>query len=99
LNGDAHRRRTGSNQDEERSNGQRTAQSEAEDEAQKGKYKEGGAERSDTHDSERNRKYTDEVGRYPAMLKGVKEEEAPGNRNDIILDPRVTHMHVSVSVQ
>jgi hypothetical protein len=60
-----------------------------------GKYKEGGAERSDTHDSERNRKMTDEMGRYPAMLKGVKEEEVPGNRNDIVLDPRVTHMHVS----
>ena len=30
------------------------------------------------------------------MLQGVKEEEVPGNRNDIVLDPRVTHIHVSL---
>ena len=32
------------------------------------------------------------------MLRGVKEEEVPGNRNDIVLDPRVTHLHVSLLV-
>lgn len=40
------------------------------------------------------RRLTDEVGRYPAGLKGVKGEEPPGPRNEIVLDPRISHIHV-----
>jgi len=43
----------------------------------------------------RNRKLTDEVGHMPDGLPGVKKEQAPGPRNEIVLDPRVSHMNVS----
>lgn len=46
-------------------------------------------------DSERERKLTDEMGRRPSGLPGVKDEDPPGPRNEIVLDPRVTHMNVS----
>ena len=46
-------------------------------------------------DSKQSRRMTDEVGRYPDGLAGVKEEEPPGPRNEIILDPRISHLHVS----
>lgn len=46
-------------------------------------------------DGERERKLTDETGRRPDGLQGVKEEEKPGPRNEIVLDPRITHMQVS----
>ena len=48
-----------------------------------------------SRDDERQRKLTDEAGRYPDGLKGVKGEEPPGPRLDIVLDPRISHMHVS----
>jgi phospholipase D1/2 len=44
--------------------------------------------------SERNRKLTDEIGRMPDGLPGVKEEEAPGPRNEIVLAPRISHLQV-----
>jgi len=50
-----------------------------------------------SRDDERLRKLTDEAGRYPDGLKGVKGEEPPGPRLDIVLDPRISHMHVSCS--
>lgn len=51
----------------------------------------------ESRDSKRNRTLTDERGRYPDGLPGVKEEIAPGPQNDIILEPRITHMNVSDS--
>lgn len=53
-------------------------------------------ERAAKHDSERNRKLTDEMGNRPDTLPAVKDEERPGPRNEIVLDPRVVHMHVSL---
>lgn len=46
-------------------------------------------------DGKRERKLTDEAGRRPTGLPAVKKEEAPGPRNEIVLDPRISHMHVS----
>ncbi len=45
----------------------------------------------------RNKKLKDETGRMPDDLPGVKEEQAPGPRNEIFLDPRISHIHVSSS--
>ena len=47
-------------------------------------------------DGERERKLTDEAGRRPAGLPAVKKEEMPGPRNEIVLDPRISAMHVSI---
>jgi hypothetical protein len=47
------------------------------------------------HDDERMRRLTDEAGKYPDTLKGVKPEVPPGPQNEIVLDPRISHMHVS----
>lgn len=49
-------------------------------------------------DSERERKLTDEAGRRPGGMPAVKREEAPGPRNEIVLDPRISHMHVSLII-
>ena len=46
----------------------------------------------------RNKGLTDEAGRMPEGLPGLKEEQSPGPRNEIVLDPRVSHIHVSRSV-
>lgn len=65
-----------------------------------------GAARKSTYDDDpeqkvigrndaRMRKLTSETGRYPDGLKAVKGEEPPGPRLDIVLDPRVSHLHVS----
>jgi hypothetical protein len=43
------------------------------------------------------RQQTDEVGRYPDGLEGVKPEEPPGPRLDIVLDPRISYLHVRTS--
>lgn len=45
------------------------------------------------------RKSTDELGRAPDGLPGVKDEEPPGPRNEIVLDPRISHIQVGSSVQ
>nr|XP_018262600.1 phospholipase D [Kwoniella dejecticola CBS 10117]OBR84758.1 phospholipase D [Kwoniella dejecticola CBS 10117] len=50
-------------------------------------------ERADRRDSERERKMTDELGRRPDAMAGVKDEEGPSSRNEIVLDPRISHMH------
>ncbi|KAK8858386.1 hypothetical protein IAR55_002613 [Kwoniella newhampshirensis] len=50
-------------------------------------------ERTDRRDSSRERQRTDELGRRPDGLAGVKEEESPGPRNEIVLDPRISHIH------
>lgn len=47
-----------------------------------------------SRNEEFNRKLTDEVGRYPEGLQAVKDEEPPGPRLDIVLDPRISHLHV-----
>lgn len=52
-------------------------------------------ERMLRHDDERMRRLTDEAGKYPDTLKGVKPEVPPGPQNEIVLDPRISHMHVS----
>lgn len=52
-------------------------------------------EHVEPRDSETNRKMTDEVGRYPEGLDGVKGENPPGSQNEIVLGPRVPLMHVS----
>lgn len=65
------------------------------------KGKEGGkGEESDGFDpeervDEKKRLMTDEKGNTPDPLMGVKKEEPPGPRNQIVLDPRISHMHVS----
>nr|XP_019045930.1 phospholipase D [Kwoniella bestiolae CBS 10118]OCF24860.1 phospholipase D [Kwoniella bestiolae CBS 10118] len=51
-------------------------------------------ERADRRDSDRERKMTDELGRRPDALAGVKDEEGPSSRNEIVLDPRISYMHV-----
>lgn len=48
-----------------------------------------------SRDQEPYKRLTDEVGGYPMGLKGVKGEEPPGPRTEIVLDPRITHIHVS----
>lgn len=53
------------------------------------------SEEYEGRDSERERKLTDEAGRRPDGLPGVKQEELPGPRNEIVLDPRISHMSVS----
>nr|XP_019012545.1 phospholipase D [Kwoniella pini CBS 10737]OCF51326.1 phospholipase D [Kwoniella pini CBS 10737] len=50
-------------------------------------------ERTDRRDSEREKKKTDELGRRPDAMTGVKDEEGPSSRNEIVLDPRISHMH------
>jgi len=52
-------------------------------------------ERIVRRDSHRARKLTDESGNFPDGLPGVKDEEPPGPRNEIVLDPRISYMHVS----
>jgi hypothetical protein len=52
-------------------------------------------ERIIRRDSHRARKLTDESGKFPDGLPGVKDEEPPGPRNEIVLDPRISYMHVS----
>ena len=37
----------------------------------------------------------DELGRRPGILHAIKDEEKPGPRNELNLEPRVTHLHVS----
>ena len=44
----------------------------------------------------RNRTLIDEVGRMPDGLPGVKQEEPPGTRNEIVLNPRISHINVSL---
>lgn len=44
----------------------------------------------------RNKGLTDEKGRMPDDMPGVKEEQSPGPRNEIVLDPRISHMSVSL---
>ncbi|WWD04615.1 hypothetical protein V865_002686 [Kwoniella europaea PYCC6329] len=51
-------------------------------------------ERADRRDSERERKKTDELGRRPDVMSGVKDEEGPSSRNEIVLDPRISYLHV-----
>jgi hypothetical protein len=46
----------------------------------------------------RDRSLTNERGGFPDGLSGVKEEEMPGPMNKIVLEPRIAHIHVSVSV-
>lgn len=46
-------------------------------------------------DGERESKLVNEAGKRPHGLAAVKKEEMPGPRNEIVLQPRVTHMHVS----
>ena len=53
------------------------------------------SEEYEGRDSERERKLTDEAGRRPHGLPPVKKEEKPGPRTEIVLDPRISHMHVS----
>ncbi|WRT67553.1 uncharacterized protein IL334_004525 [Kwoniella shivajii] len=50
-------------------------------------------EKAERRDSEKARKRTDELGRRPDAMDAVKEEEGPGPRNEIVLDPRISHMH------
>ncbi|OCF40014.1 phospholipase D [Kwoniella heveanensis CBS 569] len=50
-------------------------------------------ERAFRRDSSPERKRTDELGRRPDGLPGVKDEEFPGPRNEIVLGPRVGYMH------
>lgn len=45
--------------------------------------------------SKTNRQLTDEVGRYPEGLGGVKPEDPPGSQNQIILGPRLPLINVS----
>jgi hypothetical protein len=52
-------------------------------------------ERMIRRNSRRNNKLRDESGHFPDGLPGVKPEEPPGPRNEIVLDPRISHMHVS----
>lgn len=52
-------------------------------------------ERVLSRDAEPMKRLTDEMGNYPLGLKGVKGEEPPGPRTEIVLDPRITHIHVS----
>lgn len=37
----------------------------------------------------------DEAGRFPNQLPGMKCEDRPGPMNEIYLEPRITHIHVS----
>lgn len=37
----------------------------------------------------------DEAGRSPNQLPGMKSEDKPGPMNEIYLEPRITHIHVS----
>ena len=46
--------------------------------------------------SGRNRKMTDEAGRLPEGLAGVKSEAPPGPQNQIVLDARLPQIHVSL---
>nr|XP_031859677.1 uncharacterized protein CI109_004952 [Kwoniella shandongensis]KAA5526749.1 hypothetical protein CI109_004952 [Kwoniella shandongensis] len=50
-------------------------------------------EKVDRRDSSRERQRTDELGRRPEGMPAVKDEESPGPRNDIVLDPRISHIH------
>ena len=40
-------------------------------------------------------KLADESGRLPDGLAGVKQQDAPGPMQNIVLDPRISHIHVS----
>ncbi|WVR06183.1 hypothetical protein IAU60_003213 [Kwoniella sp. DSM 27419] len=61
--------------------------------ARRGRYDIDPEERTDRRDSSRERQKTDEIGRRPDGLPGVKDEEGPGPRNEIVLGPRISHMH------
>ncbi|WWC88903.1 uncharacterized protein L201_003818 [Kwoniella dendrophila CBS 6074] len=50
-------------------------------------------ERIDKRNSKSEKKKTDELGRRPDAMAGVKEEEVPSSRNEIVLDPRIPYMH------
>lgn len=41
------------------------------------------------------RKLTDEAGRFPEGMSGVKPEAPPGSQNQIVMDPRLPQIHVS----
>lgn len=52
-------------------------------------------EHVESRTSGQNRKMTDEVGRLPEGLQGVKPEAPPGSQNEIILAARLPDIHVS----
>ena len=52
-------------------------------------------EHVESRNSGQNRKMTDEVGRLPDGLKGVKPEAPPGSQNEIVLAARLPDIHVS----
>jgi phospholipase D1/2 len=62
-----------------------------------------GSKDSSKHDqsktrTDRSRTLTDEAGRLPDGVPGVKDEEPPGPRNEIVLDPRISYLQVSLGV-
>jgi hypothetical protein len=46
--------------------------------------------------TDRSRTLTDEAGRLPEGVPGVKEEAPPGPQNEIVLDPRISYLQVSL---